>query len=212
MALTEDELRKLLLEAKTPTSRSKKRGYISAQPWFYPAVAFAAYTGARRGEVLALRWSEVNLKEKLITIARSLTERMEFKAPKNDRTRIVEIEDDLCEILRAHGAEQAKEKDALGPAYRDEGLVFARADGSPVDPWNFGRPVLDCIKRAKVTPITLHGLRDTNASLLSQAGVPIEVISKRLGHANVQVTAERYLYVYSERGREAARAFENLVR
>ena len=212
LALTEEELRRLLLEAKTPTNRSKKRGYISAQPWFYPAVAFAAYTGARRGEVLALRWSEVNLKEKVITIARSLTERMEFKAPKNDRTRIVEIEDDLCEILRAHAVEQGKEKHALGPPYRDEGLVFARADGSPVDPWNFGRAVLDCIKRAKVTPITLHGLRDTNASLLSRAGVPIEVISKRLGHSSIGVTASRYLHVYSERGREAARAFENLIR
>lgn len=212
LALTEGELRKLLDEAKNPSSRSKKRGYLSAQSWFYPAVAFAAYTGARRGEVLALRWSEVNLKEKVITIARSLTERMEFKAPKNDRTRMVEIEDDLCEILRAHEAEQAKEKRALGPAYRDEGLVFARADGSPVDPWNFGRAVLDCIKRAEVTPITLHGLRDTNASLLSRAGVPIEVISKRLGHSSIGVTASRYLHVYSERGREAARAFENLVR
>jgi integrase len=72
--------------------------------------------------------------------------------------------------------------------------------------------VLDCIKRAKVTPITLHGLRDTNASLLSRAGVPIEVISKRLGHSSIGVTALRYLHVYSERGREAARAFENLVR
>lgn len=61
----------------------------------------------------------------------------------------------LVAILKAHQAEQDKEKAALGTACRDEDLVFARADGSPVNPWNFGRAVLGCIKRAKVTPITL---------------------------------------------------------
>ena len=52
LALTNDELRKVLAEAKNPSSRSKKRGYMSAQPWFHPAVTFAAYTGCRRGETL----------------------------------------------------------------------------------------------------------------------------------------------------------------
>ena len=77
--------------------------------------------------------------------------------------------------------------------------MFARADGSPVDPWNFGCAVRDCIKRAKVTPITLYGLRDTHASLLAKAGVPLEVVSKRLGHASIGITAERYLDVYTDR-------------
>jgi integrase len=59
VALTEEELRKLLAEAKSPTSRAKKRGTLSSQPWFYAAVAFAAYTGCRRGEVVAMRWLDV---------------------------------------------------------------------------------------------------------------------------------------------------------
>ncbi|HEY6324966.1 MAG TPA: tyrosine-type recombinase/integrase, partial [Candidatus Cybelea sp.] len=80
-----------------------------------------------------------------------------------------------------------------------------------IDPWNFGRAVLDCIKRAKVTPITLHGLRDTHASLCAKAGVPLEVVSNRLGHASIGVTASRYLYVYSERDAAAAAAFDGLV-
>ncbi len=74
LALTDDEVRKLLQEAETPTSRAKKRGYLSSQPWFHPAVAFAVYTGARRGEVLALRWSDVNFEQRAVTIARSITE------------------------------------------------------------------------------------------------------------------------------------------
>lgn len=210
-ALTEVELRKLLDEAKSPSSRSKKRGYLSAQPWFYPAVAFAAFTGARRGEVLALRWSDVNFELGSLTIERSVTERMEFKATKNDKSRTISMSEPLDAILEAHRAQQATEKTALGLSYRDEDLVFARADGTAVDPWNFGRAVLDCIRRAKVTPITLHGLRDTHASLLAKAGVPIEVISQRLGHASIGVTVERYLHVYRSRDAEAAAAFSRLV-
>jgi integrase len=211
LALTEDELRKLLAEAKNPSSRSRKRGYMSAQPWFYPAVSFAAYTGARRGEVLALRWSDVSFDLRSVTIARSVTERMEFKSTKNDKSRTISMPETLCAILRAYETEQAKEKQSLGTAYRNEDLVFAHADGSAVDPWNFGRAVLDCIKRAKVTPITLHGLRDTHASLCAQAGVPIEVVSQRLGHASIGVTVERYLHVYRSRDAEAADAFGRLV-
>jgi integrase len=117
----------------------------------------------------------------------------------------------LCAILKTHRATRAKEKLFLGAVYQDQDFVFARANGSPVDPWNFGRAVLDCIKRAKVTPITLHGLRDTHASLLAKAGVPIEVISQRLGHASIGVTVERYLHVYRSRDAEAAAAFGRLV-
>jgi integrase len=211
LALTEDELRKLLDEAKNPTNRAKKRGYLSSQPWFFPAVFFAAYTGCRRGEVLALRWQDVSFELRSVTIERSITERMEIKATKNDKSRTISMPQALVAILEAHRAEQEKEKAALGVAYRDEDLVFARADGSPVDPWNFGRAVLDCIKRAGVTAITLHGLRDTHASLCAQAGVPIEVVSQRLGHASIGVTVGRYVHVYSHRDAEAADAFGQLV-
>jgi integrase len=169
VALTDSELRTLLNEAKNPTSRSKKRGYLSSQPWFYPAVAFAAYTGARRGEVLALRWSDVHFEQRSVTIARSITEKLEFKAPKNDRSRTISMLETLCSILRTHQEAQGKQRSDLGAVYKNDGLVFAHADGSPIDPWNFGRAVLDCIKRA--------GLRDTDASLCAQAGVPIEVVS-----------------------------------
>jgi integrase len=211
LALTEEEVRTLLEEAKTPTSRAKKRGTLSSQPWFYPAVAFSAYTGARRGEVLALRWSDVNFELRSVTIARSITERMEFKAPKNDRSRTISMPETLSAILKSHRAEQAKERLLMGAAYKSEDLVFAHAGGSPVDPWNFGRAVLDCIKRAGVTPITLHGLRDTHASLCAQAGVPIEVVSQRLGHASIGLTVERYLHVYKGRDADAADAFGRLV-
>lgn len=210
-ALSQAELLKLLAEAKHPSSRAKKRGYLSSQPWFHPAVFFAAYTGCRRGEILAVRWSDVSFDNKTVTIARSLTERLTFKAPKNDRTRTLAMSDALCMVLRSHKAAQAKDRLAFGESYKAGGLVFCHADGSPVDPWNFGSAVRDCITRSGVPAITLHGLRDTHASLLAKAGVPLEVVSKRLGHSNIAITAERYLDVYSDRDVAAATAFERLV-
>jgi len=117
----------------------------------------------------------------------------------------------LAAILKSHRAAQAEERLFLGPAYQDQDLVFAHADGSAIDPWNFGSAVRDLILRAGVTPITLHGLRDTHASLCAKAGVPLEVVSNRLGHASIGVTASRYLHVYSDRDAEAAIAFDRLV-
>lgn len=210
-ALTETELRKLLQEAKTPTSRAKKRGYLSSQPWFYPAVCFSAYTGARRGEVLAMRWSDIDFDQAKATISRSLTENLDFKAPKNDRAREIVMPPLLVEVLKEHRDAQDAEKRLLGAAYQDQGLVFARADGSVVDPWNYGRAVSDLVRRAGVKSITLHGLRDTHASLLAQAGVPIEVVSKRLGHSDIGVTYSRYIDVYTDRDADAAARFGKLV-
>ena len=210
-AMTEQELARVLTEAKSPTSRAKKRGYLSSQPWFYPAVFFGAYTGCRRGEICALRWEDVNFEEGTVTISRSVTERLEFKTTKNDKVEAITMEADLAAVLKAHRAAQAKERLFLGPAYNDQGLVFAHADGSPVKPWNFGRAVKDLVHRTGGTSITLHGLRRTHASLLSEQGVPIEVIRKRLRHSNIAVTM-RYLDIGRDREAAAAGAFERLMR
>lgn len=136
---------------------------------------------------------------------------MEFKAPKNDRSRTITMPDALREILRDHQAAQESERRIMGKSYKDQGLVFAHADGRAADPWNFASSVRDLVKRAGVTPITLHGLRDTHASLMASAGVPIEVVSQRLGHSSIGITVERYLHVYSNRDADAAAAFGRLV-
>lgn len=212
--LNENELRQLLAEGKRPSKRATLRGTLSSQPWFFPAVAFAAYTGARRGEVLAVRWSDVDLDNGTATIRESLCEPksgLAFKKPKNGKARTVVVAADLMAVLRTHKARQAEERLGLGEAYRDLNLVFARPDGSPVTPWTFGAAFKDLVGRAKVTSITLHDLRDTHASLLAKAGVPIEVISHRLGHSCIGITVDRYVTVYQERDAAAAVAFERIV-
>ncbi len=208
--LTELQMRQLLEEAKNPTKRAKSRGTLSAEPWFFPAVFFSCSMGTRRGETLAVRWADVDPDGKTVTIARSVTETLEFKAPKNDQARTLSMPDSLATVLRTHRAQQNADRLLLGAAYSDYDLVFARADGTVVPPWNFGSSVADCMKRAGIKG-TLHDLRDTHASLLAASGVPLEVVSKRLGHSSIVVTAERYLHVYRDRDAAAAAAFEKLV-
>ncbi|HVM95521.1 MAG TPA: site-specific integrase [Candidatus Acidoferrales bacterium] len=195
-----------------PSERAKRSGGPSAEPWFYPAVAFAIYTGARRGEVLGLRWADLYLESNTVTIRRSLTRThtrgLFFKEPKNGKARTITTPRTLATILKQHRTAQDNERQTLGVGYKDDDLVFARPNGSLVDPTNFGNRVIELAVRAKVPPITAHCLRDTHASLLAKKGVPLEVVSKRLGHADIRITAERYLHIYRESDAAAARALD----
>lgn len=117
----------------------------------------------------------------------------------------------LLAILQSHKAVQAAEKIAMDRAYHDEDLIFAKADGSPIAPWLFSSAFRNFMKRSGVRRIRFHDLRDTHASLLAKAGVPIEVISKRLGHSDISITYDRYITVYRDRDAEAAEAFAKIV-
>ena len=213
--LTESEAQQLLREAQNPTHRCAARNYLTAYSTFYPAVAFALYTGARLGEIMAVRWQEVDFEQRIITISRSISSTKQtgltIKRPKNDKVRTVCAPAPLLAILQSHRAVQAAERIALGAAYRDEDLVFAKPDGTLIAPWLFSSAFRNFMKRSGVPRIRFHDLRDTHASLLAKAGVPIEVISKRLGHSDIRITYDRYITVYRDRDAEAAEAFARMV-
>jgi integrase len=143
-------------------------------------------------------------------LARTHTRGIFFKEPKNGKARTIALPAPLVTILDQHRSVQQQEQNALGNGYKDGDLVFARPDGSIVNPRNFGNRVIELAVRAKVRPITAHCLRDTHASLLAKKGVPIEVVSKRLGHADIRVTTERYLHVYNDRDAAAASVLDTL--
>jgi len=201
--------------AQAPSEWAQKRRVVSAQSWFAPAVWFGAYTGARRGETLAVRWRDLDLEQQAVTIRQSLTETkvggLQFKETKNRKRRTITLPPSLVHILHRHRAEQDRDREFFGSAYKDDDLVFAAPDGSPVAPWTFTASFRYLVQRSKVTHIRLHDLRDTHASLLGKHGVPLEVVSKRLGHESIAITAERYLHVYRERDAEAAAVFERVA-
>lgn len=214
IALDEAEIAALLSAARYPSERAKRSGGPSAEPWFYPAVAFAFYTGARRGEILGLRWSDLDFEFNTVSIRRSLTRThsrgLFFKEPKNGKARTITMPATLIAILKQQRSTQDKERSILGAGYKDDDLVFARPNGSLVNPRCFGDRVIELAARAKVRPITAHCLRDTHASILAKKGVPLEVVSKRLGHADIRVTAERYLHIYRESDAAAARGLDTV--
>jgi integrase len=129
VALNETEMAALLYAARHPSERAKRACGPSAEPWFHPAVSFAAYTGARRGEVLGLRWSDVDFESNTVTIRRSLTRThsrgLFFKEPKSGKSRTITMPCTLTAILKQHRAAQDKERRILGTGYKDDDLVFA---------------------------------------------------------------------------------------
>ncbi|HEX5267661.1 MAG TPA: site-specific integrase [Acidimicrobiales bacterium] len=162
---------------------------------------FYFLTGVRRGEALALRWSDVDLEAATVTIRRSLLvvdHRLQIGEPKTARgRRQIAIDPHLVEALSGLRRRQG-ERGAGGP---DE-LVFARPDGRPLHPEQVTRRFNQLSDRAGLPPARLHGARHAHATLAS--GVDARIISARLGHSQVATTADIYQHALPGLDREAA--------
>lgn len=106
---------------------------------------------------------------------------------------------------------QAEEKLALGGGYHDGDLVFCRTDGDSIHPDLFSQTFDRAVVKSGLPQITLHDLRHTHATLLLKAGVPVKVVSERLGHSNPGFTMSVYQHVIPGMQAEAAAVFSNLV-
>lgn len=181
-----------------------------------PAFRLIAMTGLRRGECCGLRWSDVDLEAGRAVISQQLTEsagRLAFGEPKTKRgARVISLDAETCQTLKVHKAAQAAERLAWGPAYNGLGLVFCQEDGSPVHPDRVSRRFLALSKSAGLPRIVLHGLRHSHATHALAAGVPITVVSNRLGHARSSFTADTYTRVLPEVDKEAAELIATIVR
>lgn len=110
-----------------------------------------------------------------------------------------------------HRLDQQRERDLWGAAWSDSGLVFTREDGRPLGPQYVSRRFQTLIRAAGVPAIRFHGLRHTNASLALAAGVAMKVVSERLGHSAIAITAYLYTHVVPTVAEEAANAIARLV-
>jgi integrase len=162
----------------------------------YVPILVAVTTGVRRGELLALRWSDIDLKAASLTVNQSLERikgKFEFKSPKTKTSRrIITLPPVTVEALRRHYKVQLEERLKLGLGRDPRGLVFARPDGQPMDADTLSKAFRRLVASAKVTPITLHGLRHTHISHLLMEGVHAKVVSERAGHAHVNITLGVY--------------------
>jgi integrase len=162
----------------------------------YVPVLVAVTTGIRRGELLGLRWRDLDLTACTLTVKQAMQRtkgELEFKSPKTKTSRrTITLPAATVEALQAHYKMQLEERMKLGLGRDPHGLVLTRADGKPLDPDSLSKAFERLVLKAKVTPITLHGLRHTHISHLLMDGVHMKVVSERAGHANVNITLNTY--------------------
>jgi len=160
----------------------------------FAAWALALSTGMRKGEILGLRWSDVDLECSKLTVNQTLISighKVQISTPKTERSqRPIDLDAETVRILRAHKAKQAEEWLALGAGR--SGLVFTTETGEWIHPDAFGNIFERLGKSAGVPRIRFHDCRHTFASLALAAGVNVLVVSKRLGHSSVAFTLDVY--------------------
>lgn len=182
-----------------------------------------AYTGMRVGELVALKWKDIDFDKHTIRITKTYynpknnTKEYQLVPPKTKKSRRKIIVDDIViEAFRKHKEEQEKMITRFGKSYNDNGFVFANLNRHP------GYPVLikfiEC-RMARIlnkvdlnSDLTPHSLRHTHTSLLAEAGVGLEEIMDRLGHHDDEVTRKVYLHVTDNMKREASDKFGDLMR
>ncbi len=176
----------------------------------------AVHTGMRQGELLALKWQDVDLENAKLSVRRTLTMSGgrimlgELKTKKSRRT--IRLTSAATRALRGHLARQMEEIGRLGDLYKDEGLVFTSRVGTIINPTNLRkRSFAALLRRVNLPRIRFHDLRHTCATLLLQRDVHPKYVQELLGHANIAITLDTYSHVIPGMGDRAARAMEDAL-
>lgn len=193
-----------------------------------PVFIFALSTGMRRGELCGLRWTDVDLERAVAqvteVVAHDEGETIVTTPKTGNSRRTVHLAPSAVQLLRDVQAEQARLKSIFDQPVKghtreytrkrpwvDSGRVFTNSFGATLDPHNLRRDMQRLCELAGVRTISIHGLRHTYASLSLMRGVPIEVVSKQLGHASVAFTLSQYRWVYREERERWALGIDELV-
>ena len=163
--------------------------------WWYPALRLATFTGMRRGEIMGLRWENVNLAREFLDVRESLTYtsgRLRIEKPKTDAgSRRVDLDAETVAVLLAHKRAQEAHIEAMGAERVDQGIVFSKPDGGYFFPGTFSQTVNTLSKRTG-RRMKGHALRHFHASVWLSRGAPLLPLSKRLGHASSKMTLDVY--------------------
>ncbi len=201
-ALTPEQVRKFLEAAR--------------ETRLHALFTLAVTIGMRLGELLGLRWQDVNLDAGTLTIAQNLERvgtRLQFNTPKTKASRrTVNLPNVALVALKQWRKEQAQERLKLGEAWEHPELVFTSRIGTVLSPWNVTkRDFKAVLETAGLPKIRFHDLRHSCATMLLAQGVNVKVLQEVLGHANIHVTLQVYTHALERQKKEAAQAIDTLL-
>jgi integrase len=188
----------------TPDELARFLDYVSTHRW-HALWRLAAMTGMRRGELLGLRWGDVDFRHSRLAVRQTLISiayQPSVSTPKSHGSRVIDLDAETLAVLRALWEEHRRQ-------HAD--LVFLTDEGEPIHPESV-RVVFERLPaHAGVQRIRFHDLRHTHATIALRAGVPVKVISERLGHASPAFTLQQYAHVIPGMQAEAAQQVADLV-
>jgi integrase len=175
----------------------------------------AATTGMGRGELVGLRWRDVDLQEGRVSVQQtvvSVAYELRFSTPKTKRgRRSIPLDARTAAILREHRVRQNERRLLAGPLWSDLDPVFCRDDGGPIHPDYLSKTFEHLVALSSLPRIRLHDLRHTHATLALSAGIHPKVVSERLGHTGISITLDTYRHVVATLREGAAEAVARLV-
>jgi integrase len=201
LSLTDEELRQLLRTA--------------AGHRFFPILWLDAMTGMRRSEVLGLKWPDIDVKKRRLALNRGLVavgyEVHQTRGKTKTSRRSIDLDDTTVSVLEGWRAFQMAEFAAVGIDNAEQ-WVFTDGDGDPIHPHALYEAFRRIVRRSGVPTIRFHDLRHTHGSLLIKEGIPVKVVSERLGHANIAFTMQTYQHLLPGMQSDAARTVERLTK
>ena len=192
---------------------------LEDEPMTYRTVAhMLLFTGMRRGELLGLKWTDIDFDNKILQVCRSLQytkDRGVFEDDTKNRSseRVMKLSQTAVNYLNAYKVYQLEQRLKVGDRWQGSGYIFTNDLGEPINPNTISSWFSKFMNKHtdKLPYITLHSLRHTNATLQIAGGVPITTVAKRLGHTNSTTTGKIYAHAIKSADEAAAETLDNLL-
>jgi integrase len=183
---------------------------VAKEDRLHIAFLLAITTGMRQGEILGLKWEDIDFKEGTLSIKRILSHNgkellSEGKTKSSIRT--IYLDNVTIEALKHHRTMILQEKLVSGQDYRDHNLIICTTKGTSVNPRNLSRKWKELIKMSGIEEIRFHDLRHSHATLMMEQGVNPKVVAERLGHSDVRLTMNIYTHVLPSLQKQVAENF-----
>ncbi len=181
----------------------------------YLPILLCVTVGLRRGELLALRWENIDFEHNILKVRSNLVRGEDgfiIKAPKSEAgIRDIQIGNEVISELLKEKERYAEDKAELGALFQDNAFIIRQKHGAPMTPDAMSRKWKRFIQAHDLPNIRFHALRHSNATALIQAGVNPRVVQQRLGHSDVSITLNTYTHVLPEMDKDAAQKLDAIM-